>query len=456
MSKSISRRAFISALSTGAAVAATASVRHPIENMTTYASKHKKLALLGGTPVAGGKTWPEWPQASEAALGRVTETVRSGKWCRIDIKNGNVDQFEKAFAELLEAKGCVCVGSGTQALHTVVEAMGLGPGDEIITSPYTDMGTIQGILCARALPVLADIDRASFQIDPDDVERKITKHTKAIIPIHIMGQSCDMDRIMEIAARHNLRVIEDACQAHLGEYKGRKLGTIGDAGCFSFQSSKVIACGEGGGIISNNPKLLEDCYTVQNHGTNRQGRSVTIGPKYRMNELEAAILLAQLDQAVQQNETRNANARYLYEKFRDFAPLVPQKLYEGGTKGSFYLYTWAFHDEEWGGISRDTFLKAVRAEGINLSPYIKNGLHQEAWTGNIVARREYKALYSPARLEQFKDELYLPGVDWVCDHMVMLWASGPLLAARNDMDDIVNAVMKVWENRKDLLKAQGK
>ena len=309
----MTRRAFLTALSTGAAAAATANVVRPIESVTALASRHKKLALFGGTPVAPDKQWPKWPYVDEEIVARVADTVRTGKWCRKDIKGGNVDTFEQAYAALLGARGCVCTGSGTQALHTVVEALGIGPGDEVITSPYTDMGTISSILSARALPVFADIDRYSFQIDPADVERKITRHTKAIMPIHIMGQACEMDKILDIAQRHNLKVIEDACQAHLAEYRGKKCGTLGDAGCFSFQSSKVISCGEGGGIVSNNPKLLEDCYTVQNHGTDRLGRSVTIGPKYRMNELEAAILLGHLEHALEQNARRNENARYLYQ-----------------------------------------------------------------------------------------------------------------------------------------------
>lgn len=449
----ISRRAFITAVSGATAAAASAHIMRPIESATNfYANQHSKLAILGGIPIVKDKVWPQWPYMDEKIVEKVAETVRSRKWCRIDIRNGNVEQVEKAFAELIGAKGCVCTGSGTQSLHTVVEAMGFGPGDEIITSPYTDMGTIQGILCARALPVLADIDKASFQIDPADVERKITKHTKAIMPIHIMGQPCDMKSIMEIARKHNLRVIEDACQAHLAQFNGQSCGTIGDAGCFSFQSSKVISCGEGGGITSNDEKLLDDCYTVQNHGTNRQGRSVTIGPKYRMNELEGAVLLAQMVHAKEQNEIRNRNARYLYKKFEGFKPLVPQKLYDGTDRGSFYLYTWSFQEEYWDGLTRDKFLEAVRAEGISLSPYIRNGLHKEAWTENIIGRNEYKAMYTPARLEQFKDELHLPNCDWVCGNMVMLWASGPLLAELSDMDDIVNAIMKVYENRKKLVK----
>ena len=122
---------------------------------------------------------------------------------------------------------------------------------------------------ARALPVLADLDPESYQLDPDDVERRITENTKAIMPVHIMGQPCDMDRIMAIAKKHDLKVIEDACQGHLAEYRGEKLGTIGDLGAFSFQSSKTIACGEGGAVVGNDEQLMDRCYTVHNHGTSR-------------------------------------------------------------------------------------------------------------------------------------------------------------------------------------------
>ena len=167
---------------------------------------------------------------------------------------------------------CVGVGAGTQALSASVEALGIGAGDEVITSPYTDIGTLSGILFSRALPVLADLDRESFQLDPDDVERKITENTKAIMPVHIGGQPADLERIMAIAKKHNLKVIEDACQAHLTEYQGKKLGTIGDLGCFSFQASKYIACGEGGAVVGDDEELMDNVYTVQNHGTSRKGR----------------------------------------------------------------------------------------------------------------------------------------------------------------------------------------
>lgn len=451
-SKKVSRRSFLTTISTGTAALAAANVIKTMNNFPdSYVAKNGKLAALGGEKLIKNKVWPAWPYVDEKLVQRVADTIGSGKWNRIDNPvNGNVAQFEKAYAELLGVKGCVTTGSGTQALHTVVEAMGFGPGDEIITTPYTDMGTISAIISARALPVMVDLDRESFQLDPKDVAKKVNSNTKAIIPVHMMGQPADLESIMKIAGEHKLRVIEDACQAHLAEYQGKKLGTIGDAGCFSFQTSKTICCGEGGGIISNNEQLLDDCYTVMNHGTSKQGQHKTIGPKYRMNEFEAAILLEQLTRAKEQFETRNHNAAYLTSKLKGFKGLVPQKLYPGTTKGSFYLYTMAYHKEHWNGVHRDVFLKAMAAEGISLSPYIKNGLHREPWTTNIAGRREYKTMYGAARLDQFLSQLDLPGCDWVCDNMVMLWASGPLLATEKDMDDVINAIMKVYENRDQL------
>lgn len=452
-SKKVTRRSFLTTLSAGtAAVAAANAIPSSVEKVFAInVNKQGKLAILGGEPVRANKVWQKWPYVDEKIVERVANTVKSGKWNRINNPvNGNVATFEKQYAELLGVKGCVATGSGTQALHTVVEAMGIEPGDEIITSPYTDMGTISSIISARALPVLADLDKESFQLDPDDVERKINKNTVAIMPVHIGGQPCNMQRIMDIAKKHNLKVIEDACQAHLAEYQGKKLGTIGDAGCFSFQTSKTICCGEGGGLISNNEKLLDDCWTVMNHGTNKKGRSVTIGPKYRMNEFEAAVLLEQLTHAKEQFEMRNKNAAYLSSKLKGFKGLVPQKLYEGTTKGSFYLYMTAYHPEYWDDIPREVFLKALAAEGVSLDPYIKNGLHKEAWTDNIINRRSYKTMYSSQRLNQYKEELNLPNCDWVCAHMAMLWSSGPLLGTQSDMDDIINAVMKIYENRDQL------
>lgn len=448
--KDFTRRKFITTASVGSAAVAVSGSIPAFGNITPVRNESDKLAILGGTPVAPNKVWPDWPYVDERVVEEVVKTTRSGIWCRIQSPNGTVPTFEKEFAKLLGAKTSVSTGSGTQSLNTAVEALGIGPGDEIITSPYTDPGTIQSILVSRALPVMADLDPESFQIDPEDVERKITKRTKALMPVHIMGQPCNMQRIMEIAKKYNLKVIEDSCQAILAEYQGKMVGLIGDVGCFSFQTSKVFCCGEGGAIISNNEELMDNCYTVMNHGTAKNGRTTTIGSKYRMNEFEGAVLLGQMPGVKERHALRNKNAKYLTEKLKNCPGLVPQKLYEGTTAGSFYLYTWSYKKEHFNNAPRDKFLKAVAAEGISLSPYIANGLHREPWTDHIQTLPEYKTMFGAARLKKFKEELNLPKCDQVCQDMVMLWASGPLLGTQDDMDDIINTVMKVYDNRDKL------
>ena len=444
------RRQFIAAASAGSLAAGASRTVPAYGNLTKKAGK---LAILGGEPVRKNKSWPEWPYWDDKVIESVTKTTKSRIWCRIQSASGTVPTFEKEFAKLTGAKFCVATGAGTQALHTCVEALGIGPGDEVITSPYTDPGTIASILSARALPVLADLDTASFQLDPDEVEKKITENTKAIMPVHMMGQPCDIDRIMAIARKHNLKVIEDAAQAHLAEYRGRKLGTIGDVGCFSFQASKVLACGEGGGIIGNDEALMDKCYTVHNHGTSRRGLTEVIGPKYRMNEFEAAVLLGQLPTLLERHARRNENAAYLTSRLKDIPCLVPQKLYEGTTAGSFYLYAMSYHKEHLNGIDRAAFLKALNAEGISLSPYIEKGLHREPWIENVLGWKVYKKMFSEERLRKYRQESACPKCDQVCQEMAMIWASGPLLGTKQDMADIADAIEKVYVNRDQLKSA---
>ncbi|MGX5816715.1 DegT/DnrJ/EryC1/StrS family aminotransferase [Chitinophaga lutea] len=411
------------------------------------------LAVLGGAPIrTAGKAWPKWPHVDDQMVDELVKTARSGIWSRIQSPaNGAVARFEKSFASVTGARYCLGTGSGTQALAIGVEALGIGPGDEVITSPYTDFGTISAILTSRALPVMADLDTASYQLDPADVARKITPATKALMPVHMMGLPADMDQIMAIAGKHKLKVIEDACQAHMAKHRGRMLGTIGDLGCFSFQASKAIACGEGGALVCNDEALFDQCFTVHNHGTNRKGKHVTIGPKNRMNEFEAAILNGQLPTAQQRFEQRNRNAAYLSEKLKGFPGLVPQKQYPGTESGGYYNYAMSYKQEHFGGATRAQFLKAMAAEGIPFSPYIPNGLHREAWVEHITQLDEYRKMYSPARLQQFRDAAAnMPGCDQVCAEMVALHGSGNLLAGTPDMEDVVRAIMKVYDNRAKL------
>ena len=446
-SGSLTRRQFIAAASAGSLAGVVSGTIPSYANITNKAGK---LAILGGEPVRKNKSWPDWPYCDDGVVDSVVKTTRSRIWCRIQSATGTVPTLEKKFASLTGARFCVATGSGTQALHTCVEALGIGPGDEVITSPYTDPGTIASILSARALPVLADIDRDSFQIDPDDVERRITENTKAIMPVHMMGQPCDMDSIMAIAKQHNLKVIEDACQAHLAEHRGRKLGTIGDVGCFSFQSSKTLACGEGGAVIGNDEELMDKCYTVHNHGTSRRGLTEVAGPKYRMNEFEAAALLGQWPGILERYKRRNENAAYLTSRLKGVPGIIPQKLYDGTNSGSFYLYSMSYRKEHFNDIDRSKFLKAVAAEGVGLSPYIAKGLHREPWIEHILEQPVYKKMFSRQRLEEYRRQVPCPVCDQVCQEMAMIWASGPLLAGKEDMDNIADAIIKVYENRDKL------
>jgi dTDP-4-amino-4,6-dideoxygalactose transaminase len=448
--KDFTRRRFVSVVSAGSVAAVASGTIPSIMNISGTTNAASKLAILGGDPVRKNKPWHSWPFIDKNVVDSIVATTNSGKWCRMGVKNSTVTAFEQQFAGMLGAKFFVGTGSGTQALNTCVEALEIGAGDEVITSPYSDMGTIAAILVCRALPVMADLDPESYQIDPADVERKITPNTKAIMPVHIMGVPCNLEKIMAIAKKHNLKVIEDSCQAHLAEYQGKKIGTIGDLGSFSFQESKVISCGEGGGVVGNDEMMMERIFTVQNHGTTRKGVTERIGPKYRMTEFEGAILMGQLPGFKERHEIRNSNANYLRAKLKDFKGLTPQKQYEGTTSSAYYKFAMTYHKEQFNGVERSKFLKAIAAEGIGLSGYIAHGLHKEPWTDYIMNMKVYQKMYSPQRLKEYHDGLNFPNCDNVCRDVIVLAGPGPLLGTKEDMDDIINAIMKVYDNR-DLL-----
>ncbi|MEC3878308.1 DegT/DnrJ/EryC1/StrS family aminotransferase [Parapedobacter sp. 10938] len=449
--KEFSRRKFIGKVGHGT-LAALATSALPIY-ASGFSKDASKPAVLGGTAIRHNKTWPRWPFVDEKMVESIVKTTKSGIWSRIQSKTGTVPTFEKRFAELIGSAYCVGTGSGTQALSTCIEALNIGPGDEVITSPYTDFGTISAILTSRALPVLVDLDPESFQLDPDEVERSVNANTKAIMPVHIMGLPANMERIMGIARKHRLKVIEDACQAPFSKYQGQAVGLIGDLGCFSFQASKSIAAGEGGAIVGNDERLMDECYTVQNRGTSKAGANERIGPKYRMNEFEGAILMGQLDKVKERFETRNSNAEYLNEKLKDFQGVIPQKQYPGTESGAYYNYAMRYDKAFFDGLERSQFLKAIQAEGVPFTSYIRKGLHKDSWVDTILAQRVYQQFFSDQRLKDYREALYLPKCDEITDEtLIAFWASGVLLGSRSDMDDIVNAIIKVYENRASLKK----
>jgi dTDP-4-amino-4,6-dideoxygalactose transaminase len=236
-----------------------------------------------------------------------------------------VEAFEKAFANYLGSRHCIAVNSGTAALHLTLLGLGIGPGDEVITVAHTFIATAEAISAVGARPVFVDIDPDSYNMDPAQVERAITSRTRAIIPVHLYGQPADLHALTAIAARHGLAVIEDACQAHGAEYKGRKAGSIGKAACFSFYPSKNLGCcGEGGAIVTNDAELAKQARMLRDHGSTRKYEHQLPAYNFRLEGLQGAFLSVKLKYLDGWNDRRRAVAER-YKQMLESTPLVLPK-----------------------------------------------------------------------------------------------------------------------------------
>lgn len=409
-----------------------------------------KLAVQGGTPVRA-KRWPAWPIWDPAAEERILTILRSGNWFR--GQGQTVTEFEGKYAKLLGAKRCTCTVNGTNALLTAMHALDVGVGDEVIVSPYTFIATYNVVLNSAALPVFADTDPETFQINPDKIEERITERTRAIMPVHILGIPADMDRINAIAKKHNLVVIEDACQAWLAQYRGKCCGTIGDLGCFSFQNSKHLPCGEGGAVVGNDDEVMDRIHSFHNCG--RAYGSVKgatgypiVGTNRRMTEYQAAILLNQMQRLEADTQRRWENGKYLTGKIKDIPGIIPCKLYEGTTRAVYHLYPFRYKKEQFNNAPRAKFMAALSAEGIPCSggygPQYRDELIEDALTSKNFTRS-----FPKARLDQYRKELHFPGNDQLCQEAVWL-GQNMLLTEKADMDDIANAIRKIYDNRDKL------
>ena len=234
-----------------------------------------------------------------------------------------VERFENEFAAYCGTRHAIGVGSGTEALWLTLLALGIGPGDEVITVPLTFAATVEAICLAGATPVFADIDARTYTINPAALESVRTRNTKAIIPVHLFGQPADMDPILEFARKHCLRVIEDAAQAHGAEYKGRKAGLIGDAGCFSFYPGKNLgAFGEAGAVVTGNDELANQIRMLGNHGQSRKNVHSLVGWNSRMDGIQAAVLRIRLRHLEMENRLRRDHALRYNRALADLPGLV--------------------------------------------------------------------------------------------------------------------------------------
>lgn len=396
---------------------------------------HETLAIDGGTPVrtAAFHPWPLWDEREEQALLRA---LHSGQW---GIGGAESEAFEQELATAIGTTHALAVTTGTSALIACLRGAGIGYGDEVIVPPYTFIATASAVLLVGAVPIFADIDPATYTMDPAAIEPLITPRTRAVMPVHIGGLPADMDAINAIAKRHNLLVIEDACQSIGAQWNGKLTGSLADMGTFSFQSSKNINSGEGGAITTNNAKLWEGAWSYKNCGRVRGGawyRHDTLGDNLRLSQFQSAILRAQLTRMEELAERRRINGDYLVAGLAQIDGLTPQYQDPRVTRHGYHLIIGRYHADAFGGWSRERFLKALNAEGIPSSP----GYVPISATGGI--EKETAALCHA--LGRSTPAINCPVNDRICvEEAVWICGQAPLLGERGDMDDILTAIAKV-------------
>ena len=410
-------------------------------------------ALLGGKRVRteGFPSWPVFDQREEQAL---VEVLRSGRWFRgYGDAARTIPRLEQAYARLTGARFCLATSSGTGALHTSLGALGVGPGDEVILPPYTFVATLNVILNVYALPVFVDSDLETAQVDARKIEAAITERTVAMIPVHLAGNVADLDTIMTVARKRKVAVVEDTCQSHLAEWRGRKAGTFGATGCFSFQASKNLNCGEGGAILTNDEDLYEKCYAYHWNGGARSPKFSDLmhGTKFLPSEFQAALLLAQMTRLEEQAKTRGQNGQYLTSLLREIPGIAPARMYEGCTRNAYHGFIFRYQQEQFAGLPKAKFLKALSAEGIPASSGY-TPLNKKRYLKNALDSRGYRRIYSKEQIARLEERNQCPVNDRLCEETVWIMPS-VLLAGRSDMEQIAEAMRKIHAHASELARA---
>ena len=409
-----------------------------------------KPALLGGPKAFTGKVsrWPIYDESEEQAL---LEVLHSNNWGRLD---GDVTaKFEAEYAKMMGMKHALGTSGGTTALYTMLGALGIGPGDEVIMPAYTFVATYNVVVLNYALPVLIDTDINSFQIDPQKMEKAITKETKVLMPVHMGGIPADLDKIMSIANKYKIAVIEDACQAPGSEWKGKKLGSYGIGAAFSFQSSKNLNTGEGGAITTNNSDFYKTCYAFHHQGQTENAASFgtgegTRGTNCRMTEWQARILLAQMTRFRAQDKIRTDNAAYLAKLISDIPGIYPAKPYSASTYISYHLFMFRYDPKGFAGMSRARFIEAMRAEGASVMTGYGR-LDRDNYVLALAKNPHYLSVYGEKFMKQWLERIKCPQNEKLTDQA--LWIGQPaLLGSRQDMDQIAEAMRKIQKYAKDL------
>jgi dTDP-4-amino-4,6-dideoxygalactose transaminase len=426
-----------------------------------------KLAINGGDPLRKA-AFPSWPVHDESEVEAVSEVVRSGKWFRFAYATGvelneptsgpmsRAVEFAHKFAAFVGAKYGVCTANGTGSLEMLFKAIGLWPGDEVIVPAYTYVASATAILAAQAVPVFVDIEPDTYLMDMDRVEAAITPRTRAIEPVHFGGQPVDMDRLLAIAKKYNLKIIEDAAHAHGSEWRGQKVGALGTAGSFSFQLAKNMTAGEGGIVVTNDFDIAELCESYLWSGR-KKGRPWyefhRLGWNYRITEFQAALLLVQLTRLEAQNARRMDNARYLSGLLSEIDGLKVQRWDERATKHSWHIYMIRYDPARFGGMPRARFLEALNAEGIPCF----TGYTFPLYANPLFVNKEFLGHGAPVS-DIYKDidfEAYAemcPVTERACYEESVWLEHRLLLGTHQDMDDIAAGFRKVKDNLAELKK----
>jgi len=402
-----------------------------------------ELAILGGTATRT-RPFEPWPQYTESDARRLLEVLESRNWGGYPFPNQFANDFAQKFADYHGAKYGCCVANGTIALVVALQAAGIRFGDEVIVPAYTWDGTAAAVLFAGAVPVFADIDPHTYCLDVESVRRALTPRTKAVIPVHLAMRFADMDTLVKLAQEHNLVVVEDCAHVHGGQYKGRGAGSLGDLGCFSFQSSKIMTAGEGGIVITSRLDCFELVQSIVNCGrasTTDRFKKRVVGSNYRITELQAALLIGQLEQLPVLAERRARNAALLSRRLLEIEGISPLPAQSAITREAIYNYVFRFRSSE---VSRDLFVAALDREGLPCD----GRFYEPVYRGvlfrvnsddfpQLQLNRDKPVDYSECRCPVAERAAYQESV-WLPQFL--------LLGEAQDVEEIAQAVRKVVSN----------
>lgn len=408
-------------------------------------------ALLGGTPVRTAP-FPAWPVVGPEDEQAVLEVVRSGEWWY----GPKVRQFEEVFAAFQGARYGVTCCNGTIAVELALKALGIGAGDEVLVPPYTFIATASAVLQANAVPVFVDVDENTFNMDVDLIEAAITERTRAIVVVHFAGLPIDMDRVNALAARHGLKVVEDAAHAWGSQWNGKGVAALGDLGTFSFQMTKNLTSGEGGIVLTDNEELAQTLRSYVNVGR-IEGREwyehFIIAGNYRLTEIQAALLLSQFTRLEAQTALRERNAAILDRELAEVPGIRVVPRDPRVTRRAWHLYPFRYVEAEFGGLPRQRFLEALQAEGIEASPgYPKPLYRQTAFRElNRTASRAQRT-YPGVDVDYTK--VSCPVAERLCAGEMVWLTHNYLLGTEEDTRDIVRAIRKTREHAEALKAAR--